>query len=195
MRRLALLLCLAVALVVGLYYAFSPYQQQKREVKRMLKELSKAASSGDPVQALDALAQHLAPDATVSLNVTYATFERAPPPMLQQTFNREEFLRFIDLTLYTLERWSYRARLAEFTLPGPIGKAKAITQGEGEAEGMNQHRSRGIPMLYLPTDACTLEIDFPSNSPPVIAQAECEITLRMRSKNNADVLKLVDNQF
>lgn len=174
-QLIAAALLLAVAGGASAYY-FSPYQQQKRAVSRVLSTLTQAAKTDDQKAVASALEAALAEDARLTLNVTLEMMGSSSQ-LLRQTFSKQEFIRFIDLTLYSTESHHFSVRM-EHMEAAENNRITSQTVGNVVAEAMDHREGKPQRVGYILRHECKLT--FSSNAPvaPQLSTAECAVRLR-----------------
>ncbi|MBV8938392.1 MAG: hypothetical protein JO089_00945, partial [Alphaproteobacteria bacterium] len=178
---------------IAAYYLFSPHQQQRRAVRHMLAELQAAVNSKEPPK-LDAFLQRgLAPEAQVSLQVEFSSLSFLPQHAgMEQRFSREEFIRFIGLTFYSLSDYGITGTSLEQL--DSAGQAGFDLTGFGE--GASYMGGSPIQSRFLGEMHCDAQVMFAAASAPQVREAKCHITLRIVPKDDAqNVQRLKDTLF
>lgn len=131
--RLIVIIVIIAILGVGGYMAYSwPQMALRRVVEAEVAKGNAAAETGNKEAVVAWLGTVLAEDATVSLTISYGIplSGNAIAPRSQQ-FRKDEFIRFMDLTLYALKSWEQgEMRLSGFEGNAEAGTAKAEVRGQ-----------------------------------------------------------------
>jgi len=174
-----LIALLVAVLVIGgglLAWHFSEAQVKKRSVQESLDQFAQAVASKDRAKVGAVLTSLLTYDAKIRLEVHFFSITNARPAM-EQDFDKTQFIKFIDNTLYPLTDYSYTPALQSFD---EASGAVTFTSKEW-ADGANMMGGIAINMRYGSDSTCEGKAVF-ENKTAKLAQANCRLQFRQVPK-------------
>lgn len=96
------------------YYNFYPPQANKKIIQASLDHFSETIATKDRAQISESLNTLLADDARIHLEVYMFSLRSGGRPPFVQDFDKAQFIKFIDDTLYTLTDYAYTPRLEHY---------------------------------------------------------------------------------
>jgi hypothetical protein len=176
MRNIAVSLIILIVLcgAMAAYY-FSDGQTRKRTVRTSLQEFSDAVSTKDRATVSAALTQLLTDDAKIRLEVHFFSIGHGRP-MMEQNFDKAQFITFIDNTLYPLTDYSYTPQLTSLDADGKV----AFTSVEW-ADGANMMGGVSVDMRFSSDTSCTGSVTF-ENDTARLRDATCQLQFRQVPK-------------
>ena len=177
MKPIASLVIALIVIVVAIAgYHFSGSQVKKRATQAALSQFADAVATKDLKKVQDALGSLLTDDAKIRLEVHFFSIGNDRPAM-EQNFDKTQFIKFIDNTLYSLVDYSYTPTLQ--TLDKETG-AVVFTSGEW-ADGKNMMGGVSVDMRYSSSTECTGNVAF-ENEVVRLKNAVCKMQFRQVPK-------------
>lgn len=155
-------------------YYFSDGQAKKRIVRASLQEFSDAVATKDHAKVSAALTKLLTDDAKIRLEVHFFSIGNARP-MMEQNFDKAQFITFIDNTLYPLTDYSYTPQLTSLDVDGKV----AFTSVEW-ADGANMMGGVSVDMRFSSDTVCTGSVLL--NDTARLRDATCQLQFRQVPK-------------
>lgn len=178
-RFLMFALLLIAGSLAAWHFYFSPDAVKKRAIARTLSEMDAAVGTEDRAKISAFLDHYLLPDASITLNVDMAggVYAQAVSPM-KETFTKPNFIRFIDLTLYSVDKYAMSTRLAAYT-PLPDGNADAGLSTSASAEGDAYFNGFTMKARFEVTGDCSGHAVFDTSGVPHLQSSTCQLSLRI----------------
>lgn len=177
MRNLVLLGVAILLIAAMIFYYFSASQRKERMVREALSKLEQAVATKDRAQVAAALSELITDDGSITLKVHFFSITANNRPMLEQTFDKGQFLNFIDNTLYSLTDYSYTARLE--SLDEETGHV--MFNSIEWADGANMMGGVSLNMRYSSDTSCEGQVVF-ENDTARLKQAICTLQFRQSPK-------------
>src|SRR5579885_1994141 len=182
-------LLIAVLLIAGglaaWHFYFSPEAVKKRALAHALAAMDAAVATQDRARISAFLDQYLLPQAQVTLQVSMAggVYTQAASPM-QEIFNKPDFIRFIDLTLYSVDHYALQTELGSYK-PLPDGTAEAAFSLSASANGDSYFNGFVMKARFVVEGTCTGTAAFDTAGTPRARGNTCNLTLRIEPRPDA----------
>jgi hypothetical protein len=173
-----------IALVAGgcFYYLAYPPVVLKRQTVHALEAFAQSVKTKDRTKISEQLGTLLGESAIVHLEVNlFSLTQQDKPPMLQRDFSKQEFIPFVDNTLYPLSDYDYQPQLESFALAGDGQTADVMFSSKEWADGVSYYAGTAVQMRYSSDTACGATLHFVAKQ-PVIDRLSCAMALRMVPK-------------
>jgi|GEM_PF-2362392 len=192
MRGPLIALGMALAFMLGGYYYefIYPPNKLKRATQVVLDEFGAAVATQDREKIGAFLTHWLEEDAMVKLKIEFFTMTHTQQGAdIVQEFDKEEFVHFIDNTLYSLESYSFDASVGEFELADDGQTAKLKFAGNPHASGQSYYGGIGIGMQFAINMKCDAGVIIREEK-PFARDVDCHLEFRSSPKpSERDKLK------
>lgn len=186
------LMRLILLLVVGgggyYYYAMHPPTRMERAVDAALTGFNEVVATKDAKNITQFLQDYLRADASITLEIRWAAYGVATQqPTITQTFTRDDFIRFLELTIYPLSDYTLTSELAQFTMTEALVSANVTTRHDGSATGKSYALGQGVHSRYVLNAECTGEAMYELANDTLKAtlqQANCAVRLSIAAAAN-----------
>jgi len=171
-------LIIAALLIAGALpaYYFSDSQVKKRALQQAFKQVDMMIATKDRIQVSSALNDFLTDDAKVRLEVRFFAIGNQPP-VLEQKFDKVQFITFIDNILYSLSDYASSTQLA--TVDAKENNLHFTSHDWGD--GANMMGGVSINMRYSITAECKSEARF-ENKTAALSNIDCKVTMSQLPK-------------
>jgi hypothetical protein len=184
-KLIALLVVLLSAIFSAVYYfEFYPPNIMRASAKNSLEDFNASVASKDRAKISANLDELLADDASIHLEINFLTLTAQNRPIIQD-FNKQNFINFVDNTLYSLTDYNYIAELTDFRPSADRKTAETITSANNWADGAALYGGLGVNMRYSGNTNCKSSLLFSDilSDAPKITQMSCELNLRSIPKS------------
>lgn len=176
MKGVIPLVVMALLLAGGMAaYYFSEGQSRSREMRAGLRKISDVVATKDRAKIGAALNEFLTDDAQIHLSVQFFAIGNQPPVMDQQ-FDKAQFITFIDNLLYSSTDYGNNTQLATLDV-----KSSEITFVSNDwADGANMLGGTSIDMRYTLSSECTGTAYFALKAQ--LQKADCKVSFHQIPK-------------
>jgi hypothetical protein len=176
-----------IAIIVSVaYYFFSPSLILKRAAEASMAKFAAAVASHDPKQVSATLSDLLADDANIHLSVNFLAI--VPRPAMEQKFDKQGFIQFIDLTIYPLTEYQFEPR--SFSVTGGEGDVHEVEfSSKSWADGANMMGGVSLSMRFSTDADCKGTIKSEHNKNVKLQSADCTLKL-LQVPKPGEVLKI-----
>jgi hypothetical protein len=187
----------ALITLAGVYYFFfHPPVVMKRQTNAALETFEQSVDTKDRAQIVKTLSELLTDDAAVRLEINFFSITQQNAPATVQDFNKQQFLGFIDNTLYPLTDYDYDAYLEEFTLVDDKQSAQLMFTSKEWGDGKNYYGGSAVEMRFSSDTACQGVVTFATGKPQ-LKQVICKMQFRAipkpgeigKMQGNMDIMK------
>lgn len=166
MKKFSVISLLIIVLGVVMVFVY-PYYHIRKQAQQQLDTLTAAVATQKTEEVQRALGAMLKDDAQVQLDVTFFAAPGQQAPAIRQSFDKAGFLRFIDVTMYSVTGSSFTAHVES---AAPImDSAEILAVFRAEAAGVS-------PSGMLP--GATLKMTADSQCEAVLAMKEGALQAR-----------------
>jgi len=175
---IAALLLLAAG---GYYYCFYPPALLARATQRALDELSQSVATKDRVHIGEAFQALLTDRAHIRLEVSFFTpLQQGGKPVIQE-FDKPAFMAFIDNILYSLQDYSTRNTLQEFSLSTDKQTAHVVFTLHSWGDGLSYYGGISVNVRFNAETVCDGDVAFEGKR-ALLGGATCKIEIATTPK-------------
>jgi hypothetical protein len=184
MRNLLILLAAVILfMLAGLYYQlFYPPSVIRRNMEKTLQHISDVVDTQDRAKIAEMFGSLLTDDIKMHIAVEFSAISGANARPMEQDFDKEKFLPFIDNVIYTLTDYHAHPLLEEFALHGDTAhvqfKLTHWADGPSFIEGVT------LQMHYSGDTDCDGEVVF-EDKQPRFHSLNCHVLLRSVTKGDS----------
>lgn len=175
MRRLIAILVLLAA--GGYYLFFYTPRLLEMDTVRALEEFGEAIATGDRAKVAQALDARLDAQARVHLSVEWLSLTQRGRQPVMQDLDRENFLRFVDNVLYSLEAYAYAPQLEVFRLNKEHNEADVVFTSKEWGDGKSYYGGISVMMRFSSDTRCEGKVVFEQKRAK-LREAHCSMQLR-----------------
>lgn len=191
MKPLIGALVIIIAMMFGMYSYYNSYppQANKKLLQASLDKFAAAVATKDRPQVSAALGELLTEDATVHLEVYMFSIRTNQAPPFVQSFDKKQFIQFIDNTLYSLTDYSYTPLLKKYD----YDTGAIAFESKEWADGANMMGGIAVNMRYSSDTTCEGTAVF-ENEVAKLSSANCKMQFRQVPKpGQLDKLQSVES--
>lgn len=189
MKAILILLTFVISgLLGGLYYQFLyPPSVMKREIEKMLGQVSAAVETQDRAKVAEALGVVIADDALIHLSVeTSLGLQPTGQRPVSQDFDKASFIAFIDNLLYSVNNVHFYPKLDDLAYradePVLVHLSSRVL-----AVGPAYYAGTQITMRFTAETACDGMVAV-GNPPPQVKQMICQVGLRITPADGSQAI-------
>ncbi len=179
MKPLFVALGLIIALMGAIYsyYNYYPPQANKKILQASLDSFSAAVATKDRAQVSAKLNELLTDDAKIRLEIFMFSIRTNSAPPIIQDFDKNQFIQFIDNTLYSLTDYEYTPELTHYVHDSGAIKFKSREW----ADGANMMGGVAIEMRFSSNSECEGTAVF-ADKKAKLSSASCQMQFRQVPK-------------
>lgn len=187
-KSIALLVILLGAIFSSVYYfKFYPPSIMHTSIKTALENFNTSMASKDRKKISANLDELLTDNAKIHLEISFLTLTAQGRPITQD-FEKQNFISFVDNTLYSLSDYDYVGELADFTASNDHKTADFSSTATNWADGISLYGGVGVNLRYSGNTNCKGILNFSENlsAAPKINSLNCTINLRSVPKSGEE---------